>query len=243
MDSGLPTLIHEDSWKLFTCWCLILEYQSILTSFATQSYRADVADQWKMFVKTKRINTCWKLTTTSCFDSWHSFPENTQWWFNDDKCWNNVAKLVNVISRLNGRHLINVDSTLNSTMKQHRFWVDAKSSFDDNLQGLSNYNIHILAYKSLTHFNFEATSIIRGPLSFHFHSNINVETTAMNVDDQRRFSVDLTFMCLQGSSLCWGLLIISIESCRSTSSSPSCWICEGSLSNMEIAARMACNVI
>ena len=145
MDSGFLTLIHEDSWKLFTCWCLMRGYQSILTSFSTQFYRADIGDLWKMFVKTKRINACWKLTTTTCFHSWQSFPKNTQRWFNDDKCWNNVAKLVNVISRLNGRHLINVDSTLNSTMKQRGLWVDAKISFGDNLQGLLNYNIHILA--------------------------------------------------------------------------------------------------
>ena len=176
-------------------------------------------------------------TATTCFDSWQSFPKNTQRWFNNDKCWNNVAKFVNVVSRLNGRHLVNVDSMLNSTIKRHWFWFDAKNSFGDNLQGLLNYNIHILAYKSQTHFNFETTSIIRRCLNFHFHSNINVETTPMDVDDQRRFNVDLTFMCLQGSYLCWGLLIISLESCRSTSSSPSCWICEGTLSNMEVTAR------
>ena len=112
--------------------------------FATQFSRVDVDDLWKMFINMRRINSCWKPITTICFDYWLSLPVNTQRWFNDDICWNDVATLDDVISTLNGRHLVNADLTLNSTMKQHRLWVDTKNSFGDNLQGLLNHNIHIL---------------------------------------------------------------------------------------------------
>ena len=54
LDSGLPTLIHEDSWTFFTYSWLMQRYPSILTSFGTQFYRVDVSDLWNMFVKMKR---------------------------------------------------------------------------------------------------------------------------------------------------------------------------------------------
>ena len=38
-------------------------------------------------------------------------------------------------------------------------------------------------------------------LNFHFQPNFNVETTLMNVDDQRCFKVDSTLMCLLGNEL------------------------------------------
>ena len=46
--------------------------------------------------------------------------------------------------------------------------------------------------------NVETTSINVRRLNFHFQPNINVETTLMNVDDQRCFNVDSTLMCLLG---------------------------------------------
>ena len=42
----------------------------------------------------------------------------------------------------------------------------------------------------------ETTSINIRRLNFHFQPNINVETTLMNVDDQRCFDVDTMLMCL-----------------------------------------------
>ena len=39
--------------------------------------------------------------------------------------------------------------------------------------------------------NVETTSINVRRLNFHFQPNINVETTLMNVDDQRCFNVDV----------------------------------------------------
>ena len=46
--------------------------------------------------------------------------------------------------------------------------------------------------------NVETTSINMCRLNFHFQPNINVETTLMNVDDQRCFIVESTLMCLLG---------------------------------------------
>ena len=40
----------------------------------------------------------------------------------------------NVISTLNQRHVVNVDSTLKLTLKQRSHCVDTKRSFFDNLQ-------------------------------------------------------------------------------------------------------------
>ena len=55
--------------------------------------------------------------------------------------------------------------------------------------------------------NAEATLINLCRVNFHFQSNINVETTLMNVDDQRCLNVDSTLICLLGTTLAIGILI------------------------------------
>ena len=47
--------------------------------------------------------------------------------------------------------------------------------------------------------NVETTSINVRRLNFHFQPNIYVETTLMNVDDQRCFNFDSRLMCLLGN--------------------------------------------
>ena len=48
--------------------------------------------------------------------------------------------------------------------------------------------------------NVETTSINVRRLNFHFQPNINIETTLMNVENERSFNVDSTLMCLLGHS-------------------------------------------
>ena len=70
-----------------------------------------------------------------------------------------------------------------------------RRSYVDSNIGSSTWN------RSEFIFNDETTLINIRRLNFHFQPNFNVETTLMNVDDQRCFKVDSTLMCLLGNEL------------------------------------------
>ena len=68
---------------------------------------------------------------------------------------------VNVISPFNQRHLVNVDSTLMSTLRQRGIWVDIKNNFVDNLI-VQTRNTHFRSFKDIdslyiTYFYFYLT--------------------------------------------------------------------------------------
>ena len=80
----------------------------------------------------------------------------------------------------------NIDKVVSMLFSQHR-WTCVDSTFLFNL---------IPTLKQHWVINIEITSTNIRRLNFHFQPNINVETTLMNVDDQRCFNVDLRLMCL-----------------------------------------------
>ena len=123
----------------------------------------------------------------------------TQLWFSI-KCqrWNNIGSLT-----LNRRNAFNVVSTLFcQRWKNVDKFASAQLSFPTKFQCWNTVFhqrwIDVIFSTLFQHCfaNVEAKLINLRRLSFHFQPNINVETTLMNVDDQRCFNVDSTFMCL-----------------------------------------------
>ena len=122
-------------------------------------------------------------------------------WNNKYESWNNIGS-----STLNRHNSFNVVSTLFcqrwNNVDKHTL---AQLSFSTKFQrwkniGSSTLNrrnsIDVVSTLFCQRWN---NAINMRPFNFHSQSNINVETTLMNVNDQRCFNVDSTLMCLLGS--------------------------------------------
>ena len=110
----------------------------------------------------------------------------TQLWFSTKyQRWNNTGS-----STLNRRNSFKVVSTLFcqrwNNVEKH---TSAQLSFSTKFQRWNNVGSSTLFQRRFA--NVETTSINVRRLNFHFQPNINVETTLMNVDDQRWFNVDV----------------------------------------------------
>ena len=87
-------------------------------------------------------------------------------------------------------------------LTQLSFSTKSRSWNNDGSSTLNRRNsVDVVSTLFYQHWNnFDKCTSAFHFFNFHFQPNINIETTLMNVDNQRSFNVDSTLMCLLGYS-------------------------------------------